>query len=147
MSKKEIALLSAATIIGLISSILLEYYLLNNYMASLKLNNIIYYSFKENIYSVLRGLALFSAMVVGIFSKASWDEISNYPPKTKLKIKIVFKRIVSSKKLWLPIIISPLIYYPIYILSQTQPNNLVAFFLAFQNGFFWKSIFKDKQNG
>ena len=68
-------------------------------------------------------------------------------------VGIVFQTIYHSKKFSIeltnlkPLLVAPIVFYPVYLISKTQTDNIVSFILAFQNGFFWQAIFnKAKQS-
>lgn len=81
-------------------------------------------------------VALFVAMVVGMVAKAFYDNIvkNERPPSVNWAL---FLR----PEIALPLIVSPMIFGAIYGFLKDNPSNIGALIFAFQNGFFWKTIF------
>lgn len=75
-------------------------------------------------------------MVVGMVAKAFYDNIvkNERPPAVDWAL---FLR----PEIALPLIVSPIIFGAIYGFLKDNPRNIGALVFAFQNGFFWKTIF------
>lgn len=50
-------------------------------------------------------------------------------------------QIWSSRSLWCSILVSPIVFGAVFVLSSDIPTGAAALFLAFQNGFFCDSVF------
>jgi len=49
---------------------------------------------------------------------------------------------VDLNQLWKPVLISPIIFMPVYATVTKHPRGLIPILVAFQNGFFWQTIFE-----
>lgn len=72
--------------------------------------------------------ALFGSMVAGILAKYFWER--------------GFAGAVDLNAMWKPILITPIIFLPVYVATTKQPRGLIPVLLAFQNGFFWQTVFE-----
>lgn len=77
---------------------------------------------------VVYNCTLFMAMVAGIFAKYFWERGFTDP--------------VDLNIMWKPILVTPIIFLPVYVAATKQPRGLIPILLAFQNGFFWQTIFE-----
>ncbi len=93
----------------------------------------------------IRGISLFVVMCIGIFSKVLHDilkEKENRRERFKLKdVHFAFQRAAFVRAL----LVSPLVFYVIYDISQSAPDNVAAYLIAYQNGFFWQAVFEKNQ--
>lgn len=96
-------------------------------------------------YSILGDIAyarvaiLYCSMLLGIFAQAVHDEIHRQR-RSKSHLSVV-RQAIKSHGLLAAITISPIIFFSTYQAAGEQPDGVVAFCLAFQNGFFWKAVF------
>jgi len=74
--------------------------------------------------------AIFIAMIGGMLAKAFHDNFYNQRFEFTL-----------TKDMFIPLLISPIVFGGIYGIIQHTPKNVGTFIFAFQNGFFWKAIF------
>jgi hypothetical protein len=77
---------------------------------------------------------LFFLTLAGILAQVLWAM-----PKSKSK--------TTKRRAWWagaarPLLISPLVLYATIEMAQKQPDAIVAGLVAFQNGFFWKTILR-----
>ena len=91
---------------------------------------------------ILKGLVwagLFATMVFGMVAKGIYDYL--------LAGRTIGSDIFAQKELLtqivLPILVSPMVFGALYGYASGNPMNLGTFIFAFQNGFFWKTIFGD----
>ena len=75
-------------------------------------------------------------VIIGIFAKEIWDNLNETGA-----ISIKIPRLIGA------LIVSPIIYSAIY--SKLIPNqlSLLGLAVAFQNGFFWQTVFGTVQKG
>ena len=73
---------------------------------------------------------MFLLMLAGMACKYFWDAIG-----TGNRIQFQKYQLIR------PILISPIVFAVIWATMGDQPNGPANFFLAFQNGFFWQTIF------
>ena len=83
-------------------------------------------------YSLLRGVLLYAAMLFGMLG-VSWYDALEGPPEETIDPQWSRAFVRSA-------IVSPIIFFAVYKIAQDQPDGAVALLLAFQNGFFWKTI-------
>jgi hypothetical protein len=90
-------------------------------------------SFIAKLTIPLFGLHMACWMVCGIVAKHVWDVYKTDPAK----ITIDPMRMIG------PLVISPMVFYPIYSLWATKNNDILFILnlMAFQNGFFWQTVF------
>jgi hypothetical protein len=70
--------------------------------------------------------ALFLAMVCGTFANYFWVHGFMTP--------------IDVDGLWKPLLVSPIVFLPVYTAVTRQPRGLIPILLAFQNGFFWQTV-------
>ncbi len=85
--------------------------------------------------SALYWTGIFATMLLGMVFKVIYDLLTrgqNPNFKSDWLLELV-----------IPVIISPLVFGGIYNMIAVMPKNPTVFIFAFQNGFFWKTIFAD----
>ena len=95
---------------------------------------------KEDLFFVI---LLYLAMLFGMFA----SYIYNYLIKTR-------KRKFDMGYLFAPVFISPIVFLPLYAaflesgysFDNLDSAGIMIFFVAFENGFFWKEFFDNKIN-
>jgi hypothetical protein len=84
------------------------------------------------------------AMLVGIFASAMWDQLKNAPGDV-IDIRLILGRALQSASLIRASLVSPIVFAAVYAVIKEQPDVVVAHLLAFQNGFFWKSVLSTRR--
>jgi hypothetical protein len=84
----------------------------------------------------LRAFFMYGFMLLGIFANAV------HSSSNRLKNASPFHDVLKSSGLRAAVLVSPIIFFGIYKLAKDTPDDIVALCLAFQNGFFWKSILR-----
>ena len=82
--------------------------------------------------SMARGVLLYAAMLLGMLSTTLYDALD-----TKSKL-ITSERLTALGK---AAIASPIVFFCVYKIAQDHPDGAVSLLLAFQNGFFWETVF------
>ena len=80
-------------------------------------------------------LALFLTMILGMVAKALYDLV------LRNEAIVWGWSLLLRTDVFLPVIVSPMVFGIIYAHLQNSPRGLPTFIFAFQNGFFWKTIF------
>ncbi len=91
----------------------------------------------------VRPLMMFVAMVVGMFFNQLFENLKAQKAAGRTTIH-VFQTFASGWKgisFWMALVVSPIIFYGTYFIGDALPDGNVAWFYAFQNGFFWYNIF------
>lgn len=83
---------------------------------------------REQVLAIGFNVALFAGMILGIAANYFWVHGVEGP--------------VDLNRLWRPVLISPIIFMPVYVAATKQPRGLIPLLIAFQNGFFWQTIFE-----
>ncbi|TRW95616.1 hypothetical protein [Candidatus Methylobacter oryzae] len=90
--------------------------------------------------SIWNPIILGGAMLAGIFSallieaiKATNSGLNN--------IRQLLSYLLSSPTVLLALLFSPILFFTVYKVSSGAVDNLSAYLFAFQNGFFWESVF------
>lgn len=76
-------------------------------------------------------ILLFVAMVAGIMARYYWELLGQ--GKTFGDTKSI--------DLLRPLLVSPLVFFPIWAYAVRMPQGPIPVLVAFQNGFFWQTIF------
>lgn len=76
-------------------------------------------------------LFLFAVMVGGMFARYFWELFQS--GKTLAQASVT--------ALLLPLLVSLMVFYPLWTMVSGSPKNFFAIVAAFQNGFFWQTIF------
>ena len=92
---------------------------------------------------VVRVPILFLLMLIGMFCHQMFTKIDKKEKAGKEKIDVIktFRSSFSGPSFIKAILISPIIFYGFYKINGTVVNDVSGYILAFQNGFFWKTIF------
>ena len=81
-------------------------------------------------------------MLLGMFANSVHSKIKSLPPGSdQIELNEVLGDSLRSSGFWLAIIISPIVFATVYLLVREQPDPVVSYLLAFENGFFWKAVF------
>lgn len=85
--------------------------------------------------TALYAVFLFILMIGGMFAKYFYDLFQSGQgfPDAKLK------------DLLMPLLVSLMVFYPLWVMAAGSPKNLFPIIAAFQNGFFWQTIFSRVQ--
>jgi len=78
------------------------------------------------------GILLFGVMMLGILARYYWDLLGRgrYFVDTDLV------------ELIRPLLVSPLVFFPVWSQLGGAPRTLTTILVAFQNGFFWQAVFE-----
>ena len=88
---------------------------------------------KEHFIEILVfGLFLYVVMVAGMFARYFWELWSSGKNLTQASVTALL----------LPLLVSPMVFYPLWSLLAGAPRSVFAVVAAFQNGFFWQTIFE-----
>jgi hypothetical protein len=85
----------------------------------------------EFLQTVAYGVFLFAVMVGGMFARYFWELF-------QLGLDVAEADVTS---LLLPLLVSLMAFYPLWTMVSGAPKNFFAIVAAFQNGFFWQTIF------
>jgi len=91
----------------------------------------------------VRPVMMFVAMVVGMFFNQLFENLKEQKADGRTTVNI-FQTVASGWKglsFWMALLVSPIIFYGTYFIGDSLPEGKVAYFFAFQNGFFWYNIF------
>ena len=77
------------------------------------------------------GLFLFAVMVGGMFARYFWELFQAGYTLAQADVTALL----------LPLLVSLMVFYPLWTMVSGTPKNFFAIVAAFQNGFFWQTIF------
>jgi|ERR1035438_4396956 hypothetical protein len=86
----------------------------------------------------LRPLFLFLAMLTGMAARSIHMHLQIHPSAS---LRRIWAKSTNSNGFRRSVIVSPIVFFVIYSAAREQPDKIVSFCLAFQNGFFWETIF------
>ena len=91
----------------------------------------------------IRPVLMFLIMLAGMFFNQLFENLKAQKEAGRTTTNIPELLITGWKGIsfWMAIVVSPIIFYGTYYLVDSLPDGSVAFFYAFQNGFFWYNIF------
>ena len=89
----------------------------------------------ERSYDAVLWVALFLAMITGMIAKAIYDYIAKNQTILEVRLVPLLTRVA------LPMLVSPMIFGGVYGSLRDSPRDFRAFIFAFQNGFFWETVF------
>lgn len=81
--------------------------------------------------TVAYALFLFVVMVGGMFARYFWELFQNGMTLAEADVT----------RMLLPLLVSLMVFYPLWTLVSGAPKDFFAVVAAFQNGFFWQTIF------
>jgi len=93
----------------------------------------------------LRITTLILAMLLGILSSFVAQRIQARAPNESINIGSEVKSILSSSAFIGALIVAPIVFNGMYVTLSQNPQGVTDFVLAYQNGFFWQSIFARMQ--
>ncbi len=85
----------------------------------------------EFLRTLAYGLFLFAVMVGGMFARYFWELFQSRHTLAQADVTALL----------LPLLVSLMVFYPLWTLVSGTPKNFFAIVAAFQNGFFWQTIF------
>ncbi|MCK9220510.1 MAG: hypothetical protein M0P47_10735 [Bacteroidales bacterium] len=93
--------------------------------------------------SWIRPLLMFLIMLAGMFFNQIFENLKAQKADghTTTNVLRLFTTGWKGISFWMAIVVSPIIFYGTYYLVDALPDGNVAYFYAFQNGFFWYNIF------
>ncbi len=86
---------------------------------------------RQFLESCAYGFFLFVLMIGGMFAKYFWELFQNGKGLGDANLKMLL----------LPLLISLMVFYPLWSMVSGAPKNFFAIVAAFQNGFFWQTVF------
>ena len=81
--------------------------------------------------TVAYGVFLFAVMVGGMFARYFWELFQSGYSLAQADVRALL----------LPLLVSLMVFYPLWTMVSGTPKNFFAIVAAFQNGFFWQTIF------
>jgi hypothetical protein len=84
--------------------------------------------------TIIRALLLFVVTLLGIIANIFWTA-----PSVTGHVRLIGS--------WRPLLIAPVVFYPVYLMASDQPDTIVAGCFAFQNGFFWQTVLEHRVKG
>lgn len=125
--------------------VLAGYFILFSYLEIKALNlNGFLDTFDEWNEFVIKPFIISISTLLGILSKYVYDEIEKVSEE-KFSIKAVLKKSKTKKSFWLSIIICPAVIGAFYQSISEINSNILIGIIAYQNGFFFKSLFKNDE--
>ena len=85
----------------------------------------------EFLRTLAYGLFLFAVMVGGMFARYFWELLQSGKAVSQADVTALL----------LPLLVSLMVFYPLWTMVSGAPKNFFAIVAAFQNGFFWQTIF------
>lgn len=86
---------------------------------------------EEFLRTLAYAVFLFAVMVGGMFARYFWELFQSGHSVSQADVTILL----------LPLLVSLMVFYPLWTLVSGAPKNFFAIVAAFQNGFFWQTIF------
>lgn len=80
------------------------------------------------------GALLFVAMVLGILARYYWDLLGRGTGNE-----------IDLGQMIRPLLVSPLVFFPVWSQTSGAPRTLTTVLVAFQNGFFWQAVFERQE--
>jgi len=90
---------------------------------------------KDHLPAYMLWFLLFLAMVIGMIAKSLYDTLLN---NERIEIGL---GLLLRPDVFVALLASPMVFGAVYAFLRESPSNLPAFIFAFQNGFFWKTVF------
>jgi hypothetical protein len=86
---------------------------------------------KEFVRTLIYGVFLFLLMVSGMFARYFWELFQTGKGLAEANLKVLL----------MPLLVSLMVFYPLWTIASGAPRNFFSIVAAFQNGFFWQTIF------
>ncbi len=89
-----------------------------------------YANLSDFTFKVVKSIFLYILTLIGItfnilWTKSAKGNISDFWSLSTLR----------------PILVSPVVFYTVYLFASKEPDTIVALLFSFQSGFFWQSVF------
>jgi hypothetical protein len=86
---------------------------------------------EEFLLTLAYAIFLFAVMIGGMFARYFWELFQSGRAVAEADVTALL----------LPLLVSLMVFYPLWTLVSGAPKNFFAIVAAFQNGFFWQTIF------
>ena len=87
------------------------------------------------------------AMLAGILSSFVGQRMQTKPDGSTVSLRNEVKSVLTSGSFIGALVVAPLVFNGLYVSVSQNPQGLTDFILAYQNGFFWQSVFARVQSG
>ena len=92
--------------------------------------------------SVGQLIALVLATLLGVWSRTIQEHLQ---AAARGPVRTVLAKSLFRREFWGATVVSPLLFFVTYRLAKDVPDTLTAILLAYQNGFFWRTVLKSAQ--
>jgi hypothetical protein len=96
---------------------------------------------------IVRIVALVLIVLLGIVCGEMYDRLKQSPTGASVDILAVARQVCAGARFWMALFISPFLFFATYSAVGSDVGLPTAFILAFQNGFFWNTVFGGFQKG
>lgn len=103
-------------------------------------------SFFGDRFPALPLMATAALLIMGIIFGCLFRQISR-TASPRIDIVQEFRDVFSSPSFWTALCVSPFVMFSVYAAISAAPGDPASFLLAFQNGFFCESIFRQLTSG
>lgn len=87
---------------------------------------------------------LYLSMLLGILASNLHSSLIEYEKLKKNNEPKSLSRIFVSQKLYTSLLISPIVFSSVYLMTKGQPDIVILIIFSFENGFFWDVVSKHK---
>lgn len=97
----------------------------------------------STFYDYARPVIMFIVMLFGMFFNQLFESLQRQKSKGKTTVSIgeTLKEGILGINFWMAVFVSPIVFFATYYLVSSIPDDRIAWFYAFQNGFFWHYVF------
>ena len=92
------------------------------------------------------GLAIL--MLLGCFGSALWDKVAEAmpdPDSDEVDVKRALSLTLKSSTFLKSAIVSPITFGTVYVLADAETDTVLAYLVAFETGFFWNVVFRERK--
>lgn len=108
------------------------------YTSGISLNSLTFFSSTGGNTSTLYIAVLAAMTFLGILSSGIFAELRSHDKSSRISDAIL--KAVSHKKLFIALLVSPIVFNSVYLVTGESASSLSDFLLSYQNGFFWEAI-------
>lgn len=95
---------------------------------------------EESGYPLGQALLAIGALLFGIAFGGMHKRLRGRPDDV-VNVWAEFRALLRSGEFACSVLVAPIVFCGVYIAIKQQPDQVIAFLFAFQNGFFWDQIF------
>ena len=97
----------------------------------------------ETVQRVAWPATIFTVTLLGIWSRAVHEKVTN---STRRSVRLILTKSLTDRTFFMAALVSPIIFGAAYSVTKDAPDTVMALVVAFQNGFFWRTVLQREES-